>query len=150
MSCFVRFVMLVAVCLATAPSATVFGQSKSTNLIVILADDLGYGDLQCCGSSDMQTPHLNALFADGMSFRNAYANCPVCSPTRAALLTGRYQDNVGVPGVIRTHVENSWGYLDPQCQLLPALARAQGYSTACIGKWHLGLNSPNTPTERGF
>ncbi len=123
---------------------------KRPNLLVILADDLGYADLQVCGSDDMQTPALNQLFAGGMKFTSAYANCPVCSPTRAALLSGRYQDTVGVPGVIRTHAENSWGYLSERYELLPAAARRAGYRTAIIGKWHLGLESPNTPTERGF
>jgi arylsulfatase A-like enzyme len=115
-----------------------------------MADDLGYGDLSSYGAGDMQTPHVDALVAGGMRFDNFYANCPVCSPTRAALLTGRYQELVGVPGVIRTHAENSWGYLAPDAVLLPKLLGAAGYQTACVGKWHLGLDSPNTPTERGF
>ena len=120
------------------------------NMLVILADDLGYGDLTCYGAKDLRTPNIDALVAAGMKFENFYANCPVCSPTRAALLTGRYQELVGVPGVIRTHAENSWGYLDPNATLLPKLAADSGYHTAIIGKWHLGLDSPNTPLERGF
>lgn len=120
------------------------------NMLVILADDLGYGDLACCGAEDMQTPHLDKLFSRGMRFTNFYANCPVCSPTRAALLSGRYQERVGVPGVIRTHAENNWGYLDPKAVLLPAVAGRHGYHTGIVGKWHLGLESPNTPIERGF
>ncbi|MEZ6063625.1 MAG: sulfatase-like hydrolase/transferase [Planctomycetaceae bacterium] len=122
----------------------------SPNMLVILADDLGYADLACCGSRDMKTPHLDRLFSQGMKFSNFYANCPVCSPTRAALLTGRYQEFVGVPGVIRTHAEDNWGYLDPAAVLLPKIAQSAGYHTAIVGKWHLGLESPNTPTERGF
>jgi len=85
-----------------------------------------------------------------MRFDNFYANCPVCSPTRASLLSGRYPDLVGVPGVIRTHDANSWGYLSPLFKTLPSVARKAGYDTALIGKWHLGLVSPNTPLERGF
>lgn len=115
-----------------------------------MADDLGYGDLACCGATDMQTPHVDGLFAAGMRFTNFYANCPVCSPTRAALLSGRYQELVGVPGVIRTHPQNNWGYLDPGTTMLPEIARKAGYHTACIGKWHLGLSHPNTPNDRGF
>ena len=89
-------------------------------------------------------------FAAGMKFTHAYANCPVCSPTRAALLSGRYQEIVGVPGVIRTQPADSWGYLNPHVELLPSVARTAGYHTAIVGKWHLGLQSPNIPTERGF
>ncbi len=124
--------------------------AASPNILVILADDLGYGDLACCGAKDMRTPHLDEFFSQGMKFTNFYANCPVCSPTRAALLSGRYQELVGVPGVIRTHAENNWGYLDPKAKLLPKVAQENGYHTAIVGKWHLGLESPNTPTERGF
>ncbi len=125
-------------------------RAEPPNLIVILADDLGFGDLACYGAPDMQTPHLDALVSSGVRFDNFYANCPVCSPTRAALLTGKYPDRVGVPGVIRTQPENDWGYLSPKAMLLPQSLRTVGYHTAIIGKWHLGLKSPNTPVERGF
>jgi arylsulfatase A-like enzyme len=145
-----RFCLFAAVLSTAACSAMAQSSAPSPNMLVILADDLGYADLQCCGSTDLQTPHLNELFRAGMKFTNAYANCPVCSPTRAALLSGRYQDIVGVPGVIRTHPEDSWGYLNPKVELLPSIARKSGYRTAIVGKWHLGLQSPNTPTERGF
>nr|WKN35406.1 sulfatase-like hydrolase/transferase [Tunicatimonas sp. TK19036] len=120
------------------------------NILLILTDDQGYHDVSYYDTEDIRTPHIDQLQAEGMRFDNFYANCPVCSPTRAALLTGRYQDYVGVPGVIRTHAENSWGYLDPKATLLPEELKSVGYSTAIIGKWHLGLESPNTPTERGF
>lgn len=120
------------------------------NMLVILVDDLGYGDLSSYGATDLQTPHIDGLLARGMRFNNFYANCPVCSPTRAALLTGRYQDLVGVPGVVRTHRENNWGYLSPSATLLPNVLGEAGYKTAIVGKWHLGLASPNTPLERGF
>lgn len=120
------------------------------NLVLILVDDLGYGDLSSYGASDLQTPRIDGLVNGGVRFENFYANCPVCSPTRAAVLTGRYPDLVGVPGVIRTHVEDSWGYLDPSVPLLPAMLRRAGYHTAIVGKWHLGLESPNLPNDRGF
>jgi arylsulfatase A-like enzyme len=120
------------------------------NLVVILVDDLGYGDLSSYGASDMRTPHVDSLISRGMRFDNFYANCPVCSPTRAALLSGRYQDMVGVPGVIRTRPEDSWGYLTPTAVLLPKLLSQAKYQTAAIGKWHLGLETPNTPNDRGF
>jgi arylsulfatase A-like enzyme len=98
----------------------------------------------------MQTTNIDKLMSSGMRLDNFYANCPVCSPTRASLLTGRYPDLVGVPGVIRTHQTNNWGFLAPQAVLLPQLLSLNGYHTAIVGKWHLGLESPNTPHERGF
>jgi len=123
---------------------------RKPNLLVILADDLGSGDLSNCGAPDLQTPNLDRLVAEGMRFDHFSANCPVCSPTRASLLTGRYPEMVGVPGVIRTDPRNSWGYLAPDCKLLPSFLKAAGYASALIGKWHLGLTSPNLPNERGF
>ena len=120
------------------------------NILVILADDLGYGDLSCYGAKDLQTPNIDSLADGGMRFDNFYANSPVCSPTRASLLTGRYPDLVGVPGVIRMHITNNFGYLSEHALLLPRLLKEAGYHTAIIGKWHLGLASPNTPNERGF
>ncbi|HKJ66388.1 MAG TPA: sulfatase-like hydrolase/transferase, partial [bacterium] len=74
------------------------GSSDPPNIIIILADDLGYGDLSSYGATDLQTPNVDTLMKAGMRFNQFYANCPVCSPTRAALLTGRYPDVVGVPG----------------------------------------------------
>jgi len=120
------------------------------NILLILADDLGWGDLACQGAPDLRTSHIDRLAAEGMRFENFYANCPVCSPTRAALLTGRYPELVGVPGVIRTHAANSWGRLAPGAVLAPSLLRPAGYSTALVGKWHLGLQSPDAPNDRGF
>jgi arylsulfatase A-like enzyme len=124
--------------------------AQKPNILMILVDDLGYGDLSSYGATDMKTPHIDSLAASGMRFDNFYANCPVCSPTRASLLTGRYPDLVGVPGVIRTHLTNNWGWLAPQAVLLPKLLKPAGYHTAIVGKWHLGLEPPNTPNKRGF
>jgi len=131
-------------------SAGVKAQAGKPNIILILADDLGYGDLSSYGAKDLKTPHIDNLVAKGMRFDNFYANCPVCSPTRASLLTGRYPDLVGIPGVIRTHLRNNWGYLAPQAVLLPKLLKRAGYHTAIVGKWHLGLEPPNIPNVRGF
>ncbi len=125
-------------------------KSQHPNILMILADDLGWGDLSCYGAPDLKTPHLDRLAAEGVRFENFYANCPVCSPTRAALLTGRYPEMVGVPGVIRTHANNSWGRLAPDAKLLPAILQSAGYTSAIVGKWHLGLETPSLPNERGF
>ena len=134
----------LAVLLLAAP------QDRRPNVIVILVDDLGYGDLSAWGGADLRTPHIDALAASGLRMDRFYANCTVCSPTRAALLTGRYPDLVGVPGVIRTNPAHSWGRLSPQAVLLPSLLKRAGYHSAIVGKWHLGLSSPDTPPERGF
>ena len=125
------------------------GRSKP-NVLVILADDLGYGDLGSQGSKDIRTPNIDALSKAGMRFDNFYANCPVCSPTRAALLSGRYPELVGVPGVIRKQPDQNWGYLSPKATLVPAVMKRAGYTTGIVGKWHLGYNGANTPNERGF
>lgn len=125
-------------------------RADNPNVVIIIADDLGYGDLSCYGATDLKTPHIDQLVSEGMRFDEFYANCPVCSPTRAALLSGRYQDMVGVPGVIRTHAENSWGYLTAGARLLPEMLAGAGYDSAIVGKWHLGLEAPNRPLDRGF
>ena len=124
--------------------------SSRPNIILILVDDLGYGDLACYGATDLKTPNIDRLVTDGIRLDRFYANCPVCSPTRAALLTGRYPDMVGVPGVVRTYLADNFGYLSPDAVMLPEILGRAGYHTACIGKWHLGLESPNVPNERGF
>ena len=125
-------------------------QQRSPNVLFIMVDDLGYGDLSGYGGRDVRTPHLDRLAAAGVRFSNFYANAPVCSPSRASLLTGQYPDLAGVPGVIRTHPENSWGWLSPGAEMLPTRLKKAGYQTAIVGKWHLGLEAPDTPNDRGF
>lgn len=125
-------------------------QVNRPNIVFILADDLGYGDLSVNSGTDVKTPNIDKLFKSGVTFNNFYSNSTVCSPTRASLITGRYPDMVGVPGVIRGVKDQSWGYLSEDAITLPDILNKAGYETALIGKWHLGLESPNTPNERGF
>jgi arylsulfatase A-like enzyme len=125
-------------------------EADKPNILCIMVDDLGYGDLSYQGAEDLQTPNIDGLFEEGMEFTNFYANCTVCSPTRASLISGRYPDMAGVPGVIRTHETNSWGHLREDMVTLPQILNKAGYHTAIIGKWHLGLEEPNIPNERGF
>ena len=120
------------------------------NILIILTDDQGYHDVSYYQTSDLHTPNMDALATDGMRFDNFLTNSPVCAPTRASLLSGRYPDRVGVPGLIRFHPENNWGYLDPQTILLPQKLKEAGYHTAHIGKWNLGLEPPNLPNQKGF
>jgi len=124
--------------------------SSKPNILVIIVDDLGYGDLSSYGATDLKSPHIDSLISEGLRFSECFANCPVCSPTRAALLTGRYQELVGVPGVIRTKPEHNWGYLAPSATMLPQALKPLGYHTAAIGKWHLGLDHEAHPNTRGF
>ena len=119
------------------------------DVLLIVADDLGYGDLGCYGSQEVASPAIDNLAANGMRWSNFYANCCVCSPTRASILSGKYPDTVGVPGVIRSHPANSWGKL-AKVKLLPDLLASRGYQTSCIGKWHLGLSPQDHPLARGF
>jgi arylsulfatase A-like enzyme len=124
--------------------------AKLPNILVILVDDLGYGDLSCYGALDLKSPAVDRLATEGMRFTDFYANSPVCSPTRAALLTGRFPDLVGVPGVIRQEPNNTWGNLADDATLLAQPLANAGYHTAIVGKWHLGLEPPDTPLDRGF
>lgn len=141
---------LLCLWLLSAAGLFAVGQVAQPNILMILVDDLGYGDLSCQGAEDLQTPAIDRLFASGMTFENFYANCTVCSPSRAAFLTGRYPDAVGVPGVVRQDPNDTWGFLDPEVETVADVLAAAGYATALIGKWHLGLESPNLPNERGF
>ncbi len=138
-------VVAIAFVASTGRAAT-----SKPNILLIVVDDLGFADLQCMGSSDMRTPAIDRLFAESLRMNRFYANCPVCSPTRASIICGRYPDRVGVPGVIRTNAKNSWGYFSPTAPTLPERLHHLGYATAAIGKWHLGLEAENHPIDRGF
>jgi arylsulfatase A-like enzyme len=120
------------------------------NVVIILTDDQGYADVSANGGRDVQTPNIDRLAREGMRFPNMRSNCTVCSPSRAAILTGRYPDRVGVPGVIRTQPQDSWGHFDPSVPTLADRLKPAGYHTAIVGKWHLGLEAPNLPNQRGF
>ena len=123
---------------------------KPPNILLILVDDLGYGDLSLNGAQDLKTPNIDALIESGIHLKQFYANSPMGSPSIASLLTGQFPDLVGVPGIIEGDSENNWGYLSPEATLLPQVLSQAGYHTALIGKWNLGTESPNVPTERGF
>ena len=118
------------------------------NLIIFLTDDQGYGDLSCMGQTDFRTPHLDRLAARGCRFTDWYSNSPVCSPSRAALLTGRYPGNAGVRSILAGHRQTT-GLL-PEIPTLATALKRIGYQTAITGKWHLGLAKGNRPQDHGF
>ena len=131
-------------------SLALSGAAKKPNIVCILVDDLGYSDLSSFGGTDIRTPAIDGLMKAGLRFDQFYSNCTVCTPTRASLLTGRYPDMVGAPGVIRQWAKDSWGYFKPSGPTLPDLMGKAGYHTGMVGKWHLGFESPNIPNDRGF
>ncbi len=118
------------------------------NFIIFLTDDQGYGDLSCMGATDFRTPHLDGLAASGARFTQWYSNSPVCSPSRAALLTGRYPGNAGVRAILAGHRTASG--LPREVPTLATALAAHGYRTALFGKWHLGLAEGSRPQDHGF
>ena len=121
--------------------------SKKPNVIIIFNDDLGYQDLGCYGSPNIKTPYLDQLAKEGMRFTDFYSASPVCSASRAALLTGCYPQRVGVPGVISAGANQG---LAPKHNTLAELMKSVGYTTAAVGKWHLGDQPQHLPTNQGF
>ncbi len=120
------------------------------NILIILGDDHGYGDISAHRGPHIQTPNIDRIAENGIRLTQFYANSSVCSPSRAALMTGRYPDRVGVPGVIRTYPESNWGYFSRDAITLPSMLKQKDYHTSIIGKWHLGLEPENHPCKRGF
>ncbi len=140
--------MLTLLLLLTLTSGMSCGQTPAKpNIVFIYADDLGYGDLGCYGNKQIRTPHLDQMAARGMRFTNFYSASPVCSPSRAALLTGRYPVRTGVNGVF---FPTSKEGLDTAEVTMAEILKDQGYATACIGKWHLGSAADFLPTRHGF
>ena len=120
------------------------------NILFILADDLGFADLSCYGRREYHTPNLDRLAATGLKLNNGYSNSPVCSPTRVALITGRYQYRLRA-GLEEPIVRKDAGVgLPPSVPTLPSLLRQKGYSTALVGKWHMGWPPNFGPLKSGY
>jgi len=122
------------------------GAGRKPNVIMIYADDLGYGDLGCYGGK-LRTPNLDRMAAEGMRFTNFLSANPVCSPSRSALMTGRYPTRVGVPRVLFP-ADNST--LNADEMTIAQMLKPLGYKTKCVGKWHLGHRPEHLPTAWGF
>lgn len=123
-------------------------ESKKPNFIFILIDDQGYYDLGCYGATEVKTPRIDAMAREGIRFTDYYAAAPICSPSRAGLLTGCYPRRVG--NEIWVHRADSPTGIHPDELTLPELLKDHGYKTACIGKWHLGFHEPFLPRNQGF
>ena len=119
------------------------------NIVLIMADDLGYGELGCYGATRCQTPRLDQLAATGLRLTDFHSNGSVCSPTRAALMTGRYQQRCGIDGVVTAKKHRDAGMPIAEETLAELLAQA-GYATGIFGKWHLGYAPNFSPTRQGF
>jgi arylsulfatase A-like enzyme len=146
--------VVIYVTLLPLSGAAVRGAEKppaKPNILLIVADDLGYGELGCQGHTDIPTPHIDSIAKNGVRFTSGYVSCPVCSPTRAGLMTGRYQQRFGHefnPGPV-ADASDEFGLVRDEKTLAERL-KATGYATGLVGKWHLGTREGLRPTERGF
>ncbi|MDJ1467784.1 sulfatase [Cytophagaceae bacterium DM2B3-1] len=122
-------------------------KAAQPNIVLILADDLGYGDIGAYGATDVRTPHIDQLATQGIKFTSFYTPSPVCSPTRAGLLTGRYPCRMGIDGVF--FPESYTGIPASEVTIAEAL-KQKGYSTGIVGKWHLGHHRQFLPLQNGF
>jgi arylsulfatase A-like enzyme len=141
--CF-RLAALVVLALAASSTARADAPTRRPNVLLIVTDDQGYGDLGIHGNPKIKTPHLDNLARQGIELDHFYV-CPVCSPTRSSLLTGRYNYRTGI---VDTYLGRSM--MRPDEVTLAQMLRAAGYRTGIFGKWHLGDNYPLRPMDRGF
>jgi len=120
------------------------------NFVLIMADDLGYGGIGCYGNTKVKTPQLDKIASSGLRFTNYYSNSTVCTPTRAAMLTGSYQQRSGLEGVIYVKGAVRQLGMSPAEVTLPELLKNNGYTTGIMGKWHLGYQDQFNPIYQGF
>ena len=148
---FLSFVAALAAASSPVEAQAPATRSIRPNVVLIITDDVGYGDLGCYGAPDVRTPHIDGLARDGVRLTDFYANGATCTPTRAGLMTGRYQQRFALeaPLGVRPEIDRDRGLL-PTGRSLPQLLKANGYATALIGKWHLGWKSEFSPIAHGF
>jgi arylsulfatase A len=141
--------VLILAALILGASARAQAQ-RPPNVVLVMMDDLGYGDLGSYGASDVRTPNIDRLAREGVRLTDAYANGPVCTPTRAALISGRYQQRVGLEWVLTISPTDRELGLRAAGTSLPALLKTSGYATGLVGKWHLGWKPEFGPNAHGF
>lgn len=129
-----------------APSVT----ASRPNVVLIITDDMGYADIGPYGAKDIRTPNLDRLAREGATFSEFYANGVLCTPTRAGLITGRYQQRYGLQTPLGNPTAGETGGLVATGTSLPQLLRQHGYATALVGKWHLGYDAAMSPNAHGF
>ncbi len=129
------------------PVAQAVASEPPPNVVLIFADDLGYGDLGCYGARQVRTPNLDSLARDGTRFTNFHVSQPVCSASRASLLTGCYANRLGIHGALGPNARHG---LAAEETTLAEMLRARGYATGMVGKWHLGHHTPFLPLQHGF
>ena len=153
---FVSTALAASAIAAAAPHGFSQSTSRRPNILFILADDLGYGDLSCYGRPDYQTPNLDRLAREGVRFAHAYSASPLCTPTRCAFITGRYPARTAVGLQEPLHERRALGEkaltlgLPPEHPTIASLLKQSGYETALIGKWHLGYLPNFGPVQSGF
>lgn len=135
---------------AGAQPAVRAGTSSRPNVVLIMTDDMGYADIGPYGATDIRTPNLDRLAREGTTFTAFYANGVLCTPTRAGLITGRYQQRYGVEEPLGNPTAGERRGLVARGTSLPQLLKAHGYATALVGKWHLGYDAAMSPNAHGF
>jgi arylsulfatase A-like enzyme len=138
---------LILLILATLLPGCDTPKETPPNFVIIYADDLGYGDIGSFGAEQIRTPHLDKMADDGLRFTSLYSVSPVCSPSRAGLLTGRYPIRSGIHGVF---FPESWSGIDPEEITIAEAFKTAGYATGHVGKWHLGHRRQFLPLQNGF
>lgn len=138
-----RFLFFALLVLLSIPG---LGIAAAPNIIVIMADDLGYGDLSCYGATSLKTPHIDKLAHEGLRFTNGYCSASTCTPTRYSFLTGNYAFRGKQTGIAPP---NAPAIIQPGTETIASLLKRANYATAVIGKWHLGLGGPNGPDWNG-
>jgi arylsulfatase A-like enzyme len=141
------FVFVVPSCMPKSPA----GSDVQPNVVLIITDDVGYGDFGSYGAPDIKTPHVDSLAREGIRLTDFYANGDTCTPTRVGLISGRYQQRFALETALQNeHSADGVRGLPVVGRSLPQLLKNNGYATALVGKWHLGYKTEFSPAAHGF